>query len=389
MRSFWIWLLLLGLTWIFALDHFTAALTEMPLRILGTAVFFALFFLAPLFRKKQGIFLLLFIAAAVLAVVVLWPESADAEANPYSLLIYSILAGKAVYRLSARPAAGVGVLLFSGALAPGIAGYPSFSPVFVSVYAVVLGAAFAVYRSISVREEELTVRNEALLSEYRKMKRRIATDEKLAREEERAQIARDIHDSVGHKLTALLMQLEVFRMQTDKKTKERLHGLKMLAKESLEETRSAVKTLKQDDAGGLSAVISLIRKLEAESFIRIEFSVKHGAFSAPLSNEQAIAVYRAVQEALTNIMRHSDVKEAEILFEAPAGSIFYFEVSNPASGDMPFQEGFGLAAMRERMEYAGGQLDIFRRNERFVIRGKLPLLQKKRREVSNDSDSFG
>lgn len=154
------------------------------------------------------------------------------------------------------------------------------------------------------------------------MKRRIVTNEKAARQEERTQIARDIHDSVGHKLTALLMQLEVLRMQADEQLAPRVTELKELARESLEETRSAVKSLKQPETGGLTAILNMIRKLEAEQFMRVHFTVQHGALSAPLRASQSFAVYRAVQEALTNLMKHSESKEAFITFEAPGAGSF-------------------------------------------------------------------
>jgi signal transduction histidine kinase len=214
------------------------------------------------------------------------------------------------------------------------------------------------------------------------MKRRLISDEQLARQDERAQVGRDIHDSVGHKLTALLKQLEVFRMQTeDTEVDSRLQVLKELAKESLEDTRNAVKVMKQNETGGLSAILRLIRKLEAESFIRVHFSVKRGALSAPLNNEQSIAVYRAVQEALTNIMRHSKAREAEITFEAPGGGIFLFEVINPIIAEKSFREGFGLQSMRERIEHAGGRLEIIQYDDRFVVHGTLSMLDKRGAEV--------
>ncbi|WP_096439971.1 sensor histidine kinase [Alteribacter populi] len=316
-------------------------------------------------------------AAAVLVVIVLWPER-GIDPNPYTLLVFSFFAGKAAYRLDWRQVMFVGAILLFGALGPTFAGYPIFPPVFIILYSVMLAIALVVFRKVSEDLEEGLERNEALLSEYRKMKRRIASGEKQARQEERTQIARDIHDSVGHKLTALLMQLEVYRMQAGDEKDERLQELKKLAKDSLEETRSAVKTLKQDEVTGVSAIIALIRKLEAESFIRIQFSVKHGAFSAHLGNEQAIAVYRVVQEALTNLMRHSQVREAEIVFEAPAGGVFRFEVSNPLTEEISFREGFGVASMRERIEQAGGHYEVTQFDGRFTVRGTLPLLNEER-----------
>lgn len=83
-----------------------------------------------------------------------------------------------------------------------------------------------------------------------------------------------------------------------------------------------MKVLKSNEIGGLQGILRLIRMLETESFIRIQFSVKHGAFTVPLTGEQSFVIFRSVQEALTNIMKHSNAREAEISFEAP-GAVFF------------------------------------------------------------------
>ncbi|KHF40590.1 sensor histidine kinase [Halalkalibacter okhensis] len=373
MASFWIWLLLLGVSWFFALTHFTINFSEIPFRMVGCAGFFALFFLSPLFRTRQRLLTIVLCLASIITILSLWPEK-ESTPNIYILLVLLIIAGKAVYRLQPLQAGVVGVILFSGTLAPYFLHYPSVPPMFLCLYGLIITVGLTLYRRLFISHEETLARNEALLTEYRKMKRRVVSDEKLARQEERSQIAREIHDSVGHKLTALLMQLEVFRMQSSSDEENRkIVELKKIAKESLEETRSAVKTLKQDDVRGLSAIIGLIRKLEAESFIRVQFTVKHGALSAPLLNSQAIAVYRVVQEALTNVMRHSGTREVDILFEAPGGTLFRFEVSNQTIEEGIIREGFGLTAMRERMEHAGGKIEVKQYNGRFIVRGTLSL----------------
>src|SRR5690606_8815992 len=187
------------------------------------------------------------------------------------------------------------------------------------------------YQTIYRRENEIVKKNSALLDEYRRMKRQLVIEEEQARQDERNMIGHEIHDSVGHKLTALLMQLEVFRLGADEKDKQKILKLKELAEHSLDETRRAVKSFKQKDVGGLQGVMRLIRKLEMESFMKIHFSVKHGAFAAPLTGEQSFAIYRSVQEALTNIMKHSSTREAQVSFESPGGSIFRFEVINKST----------------------------------------------------------
>jgi signal transduction histidine kinase len=375
MRSYWIWFLFLVILWFIAFFNLSDSPAETPWRIAISALFWAIFFISPLFRQNLAGMTIILSATSILAIVALWPGSGGAS-NLYPLLVFSLLAGEAVYRLPAPQASGVGIILLLGTMAPYWWGYPAVSPVFIGLYGLLLAAAFVVFRKIWNINEETTARNEALLSEYRKMKRRIVLDEQLVRQEERAQVGRDIHDSVGHKLTALLMQLEVFRMESDTETASRIQELKELAKESLEETRSAVKALKLHETGGLSAILSMIRKLEQESFFRVNFSVKHGALSAPLSNTQSIAVYRAVQEALTNIIKHSNARDAEILFEAPGGGVFRFEIINNRKENKPFREGFGLRSMRERIEMAGGRLEINAFEDRFVVRGTLSLVKK-------------
>ncbi|WP_078552329.1 sensor histidine kinase [Bacillus alkalicellulosilyticus] len=375
MFSYWVWLLLLLLTWLLALLQVEGSLFAIPLRIISSAVFFAFFFLAPLFKKQKPLFLTMTSISAVFAVITFWPQPTMTP-NLYVLLVFSLIAAMAVFYLIAWESVIVAFILLAGLLVPAFLGLPSISPLFIILYTVIVGSALMTFRKTKSIEEESEARAEALLSEYKKMKRQLVEDEQLARQQERTEIAREIHDSVGHKLTALLMQLEVLRLDQQQIPDAKLVELKQLAKESLEETRSAVKTLRHDEVGGLSAIIRLIRKLESESYMRIQFSIKHGALSAPLGNDQAIVIYRAVQEALTNVMRHSGGREVEVVFEAPAGGVFRFEVTNPLTSKGDIKEGFGLSSMRERMEQVGGTLEILQYDEQFIVRGTIPLQER-------------
>ncbi|HAF97736.1 MULTISPECIES: sensor histidine kinase [Paenibacillus] len=383
MRSFWIWLLLLIASWLLALWHLSLGdLDVLSWRIGSSAVFLAAFFIAPLFRNRPAMLFVTLLTASVFAVVSLWPAS-EGSPNIYSLLVFSILAGKAAYRVSPAQSIGIGIVLLIGAMLPKLMGYPGLPLPFLLLYAILLALGLGIFRMQRARYEETLARNEALLSEYRNMKRRLVTDEQLARREERAQVGRDIHDSVGHKLTALLMQLEMQRLQADHDTANVLQGLKVLAKESLEETRNAVKSLKQQETGGLAGIMGLLRRLEAERFMRVHLTARHGALTTPLSNSQSIAVYRAVQEAMTNAMKHGSTREVSILFEAPGGGMFRFEVSNPYQGfRSSFREGYGLQSMRERLESEGGSLEVVHYDNVFVVRGEL-LLNRETKEGVN------
>lgn len=373
MKVYWIWLLFNISPWIFALAFFSVSMVELLWRLLGVAIYFVIFFVMPLVTNKPVLTMILLSLNTCIAVITLFPSQGDGF-NPFLILILSLLIGEACYYLNFRQVSVVVMVGMAGIIALLLSAELSiFTTGFIVIYFVFLLIASFKYKQTKYQNDDLRARYDALLSEYRSVKRRLSSDEELARQEERVLIGHEIHDSVGHKLTALLMQLEVFRLQAAEDDKSQIESLKELANQSLEETRNAVKMLKSKDVGGLAGVLRLIRKLETESFIRIHFSVKHGAFAAPLTGEQSFVIYRSVQEALTNIMKHSNAREAEVMFEAPGGSIFRFEINNPVKNDNRFQEGFGLASMRERIEKTGGELHVQKTDGQFIVRGLLKI----------------
>lgn len=291
----------------------------------------------------------------------------------YGFLIYMIVSVKAFFRLPKKYAIIVCLILLFYVVLPYSRAGLLWLTITIMYGSVLFSFALLAFYQIKSSEQMISKRYEALQGEFRVVKRQLAFNDKQAREEERAQMARDMHDSVGHQLTALSMRLEVLQMkESDVQLKEEFMNLKKMAQNSLEETRNAVKALHNDSAGGLSAIIALIRKLEAESHVRINFSIKHGALTAPLSNDQVVAVYRAVQEGLTNIMRHSNSKEATITFESLASIYFQFEMCNPIACEGKIIEGFGLTSMRKRINQVGGNLRIQNYQGSFMIQGRIP-----------------
>ncbi|MFK4998627.1 sensor histidine kinase [Bacillus sp. N9] len=161
------------------------------------------------------------------------------------------------------------------------------------------------HQYVGEREEQREMYGQ-LLAEYRNVKRLNLENERVARLEERTRIARDMHDSVGHKLTALLMQVEMLSIQHRSID---YADLKQLALQSLEETRLAVRTLKHDEVAGIASVLQFIRKLEAENHLLVRFTTKQGVLMTQLSNVQSVVLYRSIQEGLTNVMKHSTSKK--------------------------------------------------------------------------------
>ncbi|WP_461181562.1 sensor histidine kinase [Virgibacillus kimchii] len=386
MKIYWIWFLYTALSWMFAFLYSPGHTSDMTWRLLGLSVFFIIFFIMPLVKRQPVTIMILLTVNVIISVIILYPMQ-DEAFNPFLLLILSLLVGEAYYRLSNSLAAIVTAAAAAGLLTVAMNAGISISLLsFILLYFIFYISAVILYKQTKNNSDDIYAAYDAVLSEYKGIKRRLAAGDETARQEERALVGHEIHDSVGHKLTALLMQMEAYRLQADEKDKVKIESLKTLAGESLEETRNAVKMLKQHDAGGLQGVLRLIRKLETESFIRIHFSIKHGAFTIPLTGEQSFVIFRSVQEALTNIMKHSNAREAEVTFEAPGGSVFRFEISNPVSSNHRLKEGFGLTSMRERLEKIGGELEILKTEEQFIVRGFVKLREQ---GAHNDTDTVG
>jgi len=211
-----------------------------------------------------------------------------------------------------------------------------------------------------------------LLQEYRVQKRQVFRTSHQVRLDERTRIAREIHDSVGHKLTALLMQLKMKVMQGD----ESYQNLLELAEDSLQETRYAVKELQSASLHGIESVLQLIRKLESESRITVGFTTENGVLSAQLTNEQSVALYRMLQEALTNAMKHADSREVKVILNKTATEDIEFRVHNKVKNQKPIRYGFGLENMQKRVQELGGKLRVYYAETDYVIRGSFPIERK-------------
>lgn len=386
MKFYWLWILINMSVWPFAISYLLKMNKDLlTTSIFGVSLYFLLFFIVPLIEKKLYLLFLLLCMNSIIAIAILFPF--NKEFNPFLILIISLLIAEGFYRMPFRYSIVNGIFGVFGLSITVL--YSNLAPLIqflIAIYTVLLFIALIFYIKTKYQLMDLDARYQKILSGSRDLKRRAVSDEELARQEERAMIAHEIHDSVGHKLTALIMQLEMFRLQISEDYKESVQSLKEIASDSLDETRRAVKSLKANDSGGLPGILRLIRKLELENMMRIHFSVKYGAFSAPLNGEQSFVIYRTVQEALTNIMKHSQVKEANILFEAPGGSIFRFEISNLVSQKRGYQEGFGLRSMRERLEKYNGELKVYQTEVQFTVSGYIKMTNI---GDKHDSDTTG
>ncbi len=181
--------------------------------------------------------------------------------------------------------------------------------------------------------------------------------------EERARIARELHDIVAHHLSVIAIESEVARRTSPKLSRDargRLEAIAATAREALTETRRLLGVLREDTGGeadrtpqpGLGDLDDLIDKAQATGTpIRL---IRQGKVARlPLSID--LAAYRIVQEALTNARRHApgaDV-DVEVSYRDQALHLRVRDYGPGALGGEPV-EGHGLMGMRERATLAGG-----------------------------------
>ncbi|MFL2076611.1 sensor histidine kinase [Marinilactibacillus psychrotolerans] len=368
MKTFWLNFWLLFFSWMFALINKGIDTKA----ILLSALFFSIYFLMPLFENKikKGLFIL----SLLLMLSIFYSNNL----NLFTWFMYTIFLIEFNGLFKPKLLYLTVIVVYALSLFPFLLNAEITQVLFIVFMVFLTILLINQLRKYELRNKELKKKYIKVYDEHRFMKRQIINNEEVIRQEERNQVAREIHDSVGHRLTALLMQLEVARLKAnDKHTEMQYDNLKQLAQSSLQDTRKAVRALKTQEHSGLQAIILLIRKLEAESHLRLALRFQPGVLHLNFTNQQSVVLYRSIQEALTNMMRHSESRTADIKFEIIAQKDFRVEISHPVTQKIRIIEGFGLTSMRERLVTIGGRLNFSQTEDQLSLIFQFPLEVKK------------
>jgi signal transduction histidine kinase len=197
---------------------------------------------------------------------------------------------------------------------------------------------------------------------------------------ERARIARDLHDVLAHSLSGLSLQLEGARLMAEREPvspalRDVLARSRRLAADGVEEARRAVRALQGEAVPGLEELAVLVRDFRHDS-VRVELSVE--GEPRPVARDTGLALYRAAQEALTNVTRHSGADRVTLtLVYEPEW--LRLVVSDNGAGREPALPalaaagtGYGLSAMRERVALLGGTVAAGPTDDGFRIALELP-----------------
>ena len=227
----------------------------------------------------------------------------------------------------------------------------------VSVTVVAVGVAWLLQRQ---REQEA-----ALAEANRKLAHHAATIEQLAVSQERNRLARELHDTLAHSLSATSVQLEAAQALWERNSasaRAMLQGALDNVRSGLTEARRALQGLRAsplEDMDLAAAIVHLARSTAARANLRLDVNVPDTWRKLPLDQEQC--VYRVAQEALSNVVRHAKATELRVSLEHADRDVMLTVADNGLgfeTGAVDTSAHLGLKGIRERIEMIGGRLRI-------------------------------
>ncbi len=218
------------------------------------------------------------------------------------------------------------------------------------------------------------------LATFRQRLREIAARALEAEEEERKRIARELHDDTAQRLAALLMRIRVARRVDDPAAREQvLEEMRQEIGDTLEGVRHFARGLRPpalEELGLLTALEVHARTLKES--VGLSVTLEADPLADLLSSQAELALYRIVQEALTNVVRHAQTGQARVYIAREAGRVSA-TIEDEGRGfhvaaAMADGRGLGLFGMQERAAYVGGRVEIHSRpGQGTRVRAEIPI----------------
>ncbi|MEJ2860487.1 sensor histidine kinase [Actinomycetospora flava] len=206
------------------------------------------------------------------------------------------------------------------------------------------------------------------------------TRERAVLAEERARIAREVHDAVAHSVSVMVLQLGVVRStaRLDEGVDGVLAGLERLGRETVVEMRGLVGILRDTEVPAapepsLDRLDELLADVRAAG-LPVELTVRGEPSHLPRILD--VSAYRVLQEALTNVLRHAGPSPTRVLLEHARDAVVVEVVDDGPVGDPPAPvggDGHGLVGMRERVAVFGGSLEAGPRDTGYAVRARFPV----------------
>lgn len=219
------------------------------------------------------------------------------------------------------------------------------------------------YRLVSERK----VRNE-LEQRVRELKATQILLSSSSKRDERLRISRDLHDVLGHQLTALSLQLEVASHVKEEEKNQHLLRAKAIGKTLLDDVRETVAEFRINKNFNLNEALQVLTQDLPELRVRLAIEADETAFEA----RQVEAIFRCVQEALTNIVKHSNADNCTISLAVEKQSII-LRIKDNGQNIAPVEPGNGLTGMNERVVKLDGTLNWQPLEDGFSVTARFPM----------------
>ncbi|ADZ84833.1 sensor histidine kinase [Cellulosilyticum lentocellum] len=226
-------------------------------------------------------------------------------------------------------------------------------------------------QELMLAKKQLIEKNLDLSYAYEQLKRAYDDLEDFTIMKERNNMSREMHDTVGHTLTTSLVELELCKMlgKDNEELMNKLEHISSQVRKGLGDLRMTVRRLKED-LDWEQEIYAIGERLNEYTDIKVKYIV--GELTG-ISTQILRCVYRIIQEGITNGIKHGKATAFMIEVKREEKHL-WIEILDNGLGAIAFKQGFGLNAMRERVEALGGTLHFESyKDEGFTIQAQIPL----------------
>ncbi|HDR4865607.1 TPA: hybrid sensor histidine kinase/response regulator transcription factor [Bacillus cereus] len=221
--------------------------------------------------------------------------------------------------------------------------------------------------AINYRQSEIIRNQKHVLEQY------VSQVERITLLEERDRLSKDLHDTMGHSYTSIIMGMETLRMELkSKEGEQQLDSLLQLARNSMEEVRLYLHQLdlSQESLPLATTLQQLTEEFKKHAKVNVRTRIIGEEYM--VSKQSKMTLYRSLQESLTNAVRHGHSTEIIVSLHFEPQQI-RLDVQDNGCGVEEWKDGFGLTAMKERVSHSQGRVIVYsKKGEGTLISCVLP-----------------
>ncbi|CAM4340239.1 histidine kinase [Bacillus wiedmannii] len=221
--------------------------------------------------------------------------------------------------------------------------------------------------AINYRQSEIIRNQKHVLEQY------VSQVERITLLEERDRLSKDLHDTMGHSYTSIIMGMETLRMELkSKEGEQQLDSLLQLARNSMEEVRLYLHQLdlSQESLPLATTLQQLTEEFKKHAKVNVRTRIIGEEYM--VSKQSKMTLYRSLQESLTNAVRHGHSTEIIVSLHFEPQQI-RLDVEDNGCGVEEWKDGFGLTAMKERVSQSQGRVIVYsKKGEGTLISCVLP-----------------